>query len=94
MEQLNLYFMQHVLFKLKVKEHTNTLYRSGMEGSERIKNMINGQCDCQHNTAGSNCERCIDFHHSLPWQPGDPNTGEAHACKGETGGTQVSGDMC
>ena len=55
---------------------------TGMEGSEMIKNMINGQCDCQHNTAGNNCERCKDFHHALPWHPGDPNTGEAFACKG------------
>ena len=56
-----------------------------MEGSEKIRNMISGKCECQHDTAGYNCERCEDFHHSLPWSPGNPSTGEAHPCKSKLG---------
>ncbi|KAI3379666.1 hypothetical protein SNEBB_003228 [Seison nebaliae] len=39
------------------------------DGSELVPDKIYGQCRCQHNTAGNNCEKCIDGYHKLPWQP-------------------------
>ncbi|TRY91917.1 hypothetical protein DNTS_029635, partial [Danionella cerebrum] len=41
--------------------------------------VVGGVCECQHNTAGVNCERCDDFHDDLPWRPAEST--DSHACK-------------
>lgn len=38
-------------------------------------------CDCKHNTAGRDCERCKPFHFDRPW--GRANARDANECKGE-----------
>ncbi|XP_029286569.1 laminin subunit beta-3 [Cottoperca gobio] len=40
---------------------------------------VNPQCDCQHNTAGVNCEHCADLYNDLPWKPAED--GNTHTCK-------------
>ncbi|XP_068172134.1 laminin subunit beta-3-like [Antennarius striatus] len=51
---------------------------------ETTNNPTNGvqvspQCDCQHNTAGVNCERCADLYNDLPWRPAEE--GNTHTCQ-------------
>lgn len=43
---------------------------------------VNPQCDCQHNTAGVNCERCADLYNDLPWRPAEE--GNTHTCQRKT----------
>uniref|UniRef100_A0A4W3GQ35 Laminin subunit beta 3 n=1 Tax=Callorhinchus milii TaxID=7868 RepID=A0A4W3GQ35_CALMI len=39
------------------------------------------QCGCRHNTAGKNCEMCMDFYNDQPWKPAsDHNTNECKKC--------------
>lgn len=38
-------------------------------------------CDCKHNTAGHDCERCKPFHFDRPW--GRATSRDAHECKSE-----------
>ncbi|GIY63570.1 netrin-1 [Caerostris darwini] len=38
-------------------------------------------CDCKHNTAGRDCEKCKPFHFDRPW--GRATAHEAHECVGE-----------
>ena len=39
-------------------------------------------CECQHNTAGRDCERCRPFHFDRPW--GRATARDAHPCVGES----------
>ena len=39
-------------------------------------------CDCKHNTAGRDCERCKPFHFDRPW--GRATDQAANECKGES----------
>ena len=38
-------------------------------------------CDCKHNTAGTDCEKCKPFHYDRPWARA--TTKEANECVGE-----------
>ncbi|KAM6202282.1 laminin subunit beta-4 [Rhynchocyon petersi] len=43
--------------------------------------MVHGQCICQHNTDGPNCERCKDFFQDAPWRPaGGPQDSTCRPC--------------
>lgn len=39
------------------------------------------QCDCKHNTAGLECERCKPFYYDRPWARGTPR--DANQCIGK-----------
>lgn len=38
-------------------------------------------CDCKHNTAGDECERCKDFYYDRPWARATPR--DANECVGK-----------
>ncbi|KAL0968579.1 hypothetical protein UPYG_G00268800 [Umbra pygmaea] len=41
--------------------------------------MIHGRCVCQHNTVGTNCEKCQEFYNDAPWRPASQNN--PHVCR-------------
>ncbi|KAL7985366.1 hypothetical protein Chor_003936 [Crotalus horridus] len=42
---------------------------------------VHGNCVCQHNTAGPNCDHCASFYNDQPWRPAeDDNPNECRRC--------------
>lgn len=52
-----------------------TTYNNGYSNTIQV----HSQCDCQHNTAGLNCERCADLFNDLPWRAAEEDN--PHTCK-------------
>ncbi|VDD82162.1 unnamed protein product [Mesocestoides corti] len=40
---------------------------------------VYGVCECTHNTAGDNCEKCASFYQAKPWRPASRDS--ANACE-------------
>uniref|UniRef100_A0A3B4BK63 Uncharacterized protein n=1 Tax=Pygocentrus nattereri TaxID=42514 RepID=A0A3B4BK63_PYGNA len=51
----------------------------GLESNYLPTAQVNGVCECQHNTAGLNCEHCAEFYNDLPWRPAERDN--PHTCK-------------
>uniref|UniRef100_A0A6Q2YVN4 Laminin, beta 2-like n=1 Tax=Esox lucius TaxID=8010 RepID=A0A6Q2YVN4_ESOLU len=46
---------------------------------DEIRGDIHGRCVCQHNTVGTNCERCQEFYNDAPWRPSSQT--HPHVCR-------------
>ncbi|XP_053313559.1 laminin subunit beta-3 [Spea bombifrons] len=54
--------------------HANQCVPSGIQGRDPYGDIqVHDTCVCQHNTVGSNCERCADLYNDLPWRPAEEN---------------------
>ncbi|CAL9704999.1 unnamed protein product [Knipowitschia caucasica] len=40
---------------------------------------VHPRCECQHNTAGLNCERCAELYNDLPWRAAEEDN--THTCR-------------
>ncbi|XP_061075336.1 laminin subunit beta-3-like [Conger conger] len=47
--------------------------------TNQLSTQVSPVCECQHNTAGVNCERCADLYNDLPWRAAQEN--RPNACK-------------
>ncbi|KAH9285907.1 Laminin subunit beta-1 [Echinococcus granulosus] len=51
------------------------------KSSSEFRNLekVYGVCECTHNTAGENCEKCASFYQNKPWRPASRHS--ANACE-------------
>ncbi|KAJ7999470.1 hypothetical protein DPEC_G00194760 [Dallia pectoralis] len=47
--------------------------------SQLARTLVSAQCECQHNTAGVNCERCADLYNNRPWRAAEESN--THTCQ-------------
>jgi netrin 1 len=60
--------------RCKCNGHASKCSSSSRDGGQLV-------CDCRHNTAGRDCEKCKPFHFDRPW--GRATLKDANECKGE-----------
>ena len=51
----------------------------GVQYDVEKNGMVEGQCKCQHNTMGTNCEECLPLFNDRPWKPA--RKGQTNECK-------------
>lgn len=40
-----------------------------LDGISFTNNMVHAKCNCNHHTAGLNCEKCEDLYNDIRWMP-------------------------
>ncbi|KAM8976348.1 laminin subunit beta-3 [Pelodytes ibericus] len=62
--------------------HSDQCVQSSSQGTDPYGDIqVQDTCVCQHNTVGSNCERCAELYNDLPWRPADEqNVNECRRC--------------
>lgn len=51
----------------------------GVQYDSDKSGMVDGQCQCQHNTWGTNCELCLPLYNDRQWMPA--RSGQTNECK-------------
>ncbi|CAN9512145.1 unnamed protein product [Ophioblennius macclurei] len=59
--------------------HANRCLPETFNNPESNTVQVHPQCDCQHNTAGMHCERCMELYNDLPWRRAEE--GNPHSCR-------------